>query len=103
MFAAFLDFLRRNLNGQTTLATHPGWATQSEVVSGFARFGAPDMIVREDRMAEDLGFLARAAGIDAAPPAPAPLPDLLDDAGLRKAAKAAYLRDYVVFGFPDRP
>ena len=103
VFAAFLDFLRRNLNGQTTLATHPGWATQSEVVSGFARFGAPDMIVREDRMAEDLGFLARAAGIDAAPPAPAPLPDLLDDAGLRKAAKAAYLRDYVVFGFPDRP
>ena len=81
LFAAFLDFLRRNLNGQTTLATHPGWATQSEVVSGFARFGAPDMIVREDRMAEDLGFLSRAAGIDAAPPAPAPLPDLLDDAG----------------------
>ena len=24
-------------------------------------------------------------------------------AGLRKAAKAAYLRDYVAFGFDDRP
>ena len=103
VFAAFLDLLRRNLNGQTTLSTHPGWATQSEVTSGFARFGVPDMVVREDRMAEDLGFLARSAGIDAEPPVAAAIPPFLDDADLRKAAKAAYLRDYVAFGFGDRP
>lgn len=103
VFAAFLDFLRRNLNGQTTLATHPGWATQAEVVSGFARFVAPDLIAREDRLNDDLAFLTRAAEIDAAPPKPDPIPALLDDAALRKAAKAAYLRDYVTFGFADRP
>lgn len=103
LFAAFLDFLRRNLNGQTGLATHPGWATQSEVLAGFARFGAPDLVAREDRMAEDLGFLARAAGIGRDGPMPAPVPDVLDDPALRRAAKAAYLRDYVGFGFADRP
>ena len=54
-------------------------------------------------MAEDLGFLARSAGIDAEPPAAAAIPPFLDDADLRKAAKTAYLRDYVAFGFGDRP
>ncbi len=103
LFAAFLDFLRRNLNGQTGLPTHPGWATQAQVLAGFAEFGAPDLIAREDRMAAELGFLARAAGIDRDGPAPESLPDCLDDPALRRAAKAAYLRDYVAFGFSDRP
>lgn len=103
LFAAFLDFLRRNLNGQTGLPTHPGWATQAQVLAGFSEFGAPDLIAREDRMAAELGFLARAAGIDRDGPAPEPLPDCLDDPALRRAAKAAYLRDYVAFGFSDRP
>ena len=103
LFAAFLDFLRRNLNGQTGLPTHPGWATQAQVLAGFAEFGAPDLIAREDRMAADLGYLARSAGIECDGPAPEPLPDCLDDPALRRAAKAAYLRDYVAFGFPDRP
>ena len=62
-FAAFLDFLRRNLNGQTTVPTHPVWASQSEVVSGFARFAPPDMLLREadlDRLTPvaALGLLA---------------------------------------------
>ncbi|WP_112873302.1 hypothetical protein [Paracoccus endophyticus] len=103
LFAPFLDVLRRTLLGQTTLATHPGWATQSEVLAGFARFAAPDLVVREDRMTAELGFLARTVGLDADGPRPAPLPAVLDDPGLRKAAKAAYLRDYVAFGFADRP
>ena len=103
LFAAFLDFLRRNLNGQTGLATHPGWATQAQVLAGFAEFGAPDLIAREDRMAADLGYLARSAGIECDGPAPEPVPECLDDPALRRAAKAAYLRDYVAFGFSDRP
>ena len=103
LFAGFLDFLRRNLNGQTGLATHPGWASQVEVLAGFARIASPDLVAREDRMAGDLGFLARAVGLDCDGPVPEPLPQVLDDPALRKAAKAAYLRDYVAFGFPDRP
>lgn len=103
-FAEFLDFLRRNLNGQTTLEVHPIWASQSEILSGFARFVPPDLILREERMAQDLPWLAEAAGIADAPALTAdPLPPFLDDSALRRAARAAYLRDYVAFGFDDRP
>ena len=103
-FAAFLDFLRRNLHGQTSLPTHPIWASQAEVIAGFARFGSADLIAREDRLAEDLDWLARSAGIDApAAPAGADWPDFLEDRALVTAARQAYLRDYVTFGFPPAP
>lgn len=106
VFADFLAFLRRNLNGQTSLPTHPTWASQTEVLSGFARFAVPDMVVREDRLAEDLAHLARAAGIEDARLdgiMPAPVPDALRDPGLAEAAQAAYQRDYVTFGFELMP
>ena len=106
LFKNFLAFLRRNLNGQTTLPTHPNWASQSEVISGFARFGTPDMVIREDRLAEDMAYLAKTAGIDE----PRldrleaePFPDFLDDEKLIEAARNAYLRDYVAFGFEADP
>lgn len=105
LFETFLDFLRRNLNGQTTLPTYPGWASQSEVLMGFSRFGAPDMVLREADLARDLDWLATAAGITTAaalPPAEA-LPGFLNDQKLRGAAKKAYLRDYVAFGFGGQP
>ncbi|SIQ34838.1 hypothetical protein SAMN05421641_106164 [Paracoccus thiocyanatus] len=105
LLAAFLDFLRRNLNGQTTLPTSPGWASQSELLAGFARFGAPDMVLREADLPRDLSWLAASAGIGAAADFPGPdaFPDFLDDQDLRAAAKKAYLRDYVAFGFAARP
>ena len=105
LFADFLGFLRRNLSGQTTLPTHPGWASQTEIIAGFSRFGLPDMLLREDRLAEDLAHLCRAAGIDdphLEAIAPEPLPDFLDDKTLKQAAKAAYQKDYVSFGFDPR-
>lgn len=105
LFAAFLDFLRRNLNGQTTLPTYPAWASQSEVLAGFARFGAPDMILREAELERDLTWLADAAGIrkPAALPEGPDYPDFLAEQSLRGAAKKAYLRDYVAFGFAGQP
>ncbi|WP_374299664.1 hypothetical protein [Paracoccus sp. (in: a-proteobacteria)] len=106
VFADFLGFLRRNLNGQTSLPTHPLWASQTEVLSGFARFASPDMLVREDRLAEELDHLARMAGIGDARLdglAPAAVPDILRDPRLAEAAQAAYLRDYVTFGFELMP
>ena len=47
--------------------------------------------------------LALASGCGTEPQAPEPVPEVLDDPALRRAAKAAHLRDYVGFGFPDRP
>lgn len=104
LFADFLGFLRRNLNGQTTLPTHPHWASQTEILSGFSRFTVPDLLVREDRLADDLGHLARMAGIAEARQdclAPDLPPDFLADPALQRAARGAYLRDYVSFGFTD--
>ena len=103
LLAAFLDFLRRNLNGQTTLPTHRAWASQSAVLSGFADFAQPDLVLREDTLARDLGWLCEAAGINQppAPPPPRPVPDFLDDPALRRAARRAYQRDYLAFGFEE--
>lgn len=99
-FAQFLDFLRRNLNGQTTLAVHPGWASQSEVLAGFARFGSPDLVLREASLPDDLEFLARQVGATAGTAfKPVQMPDFLQDKDLHRAARNAYLRDHVAFGF----
>ena len=106
VFADVLGFLRRNLNGQTSLPTHPNWASQTEILGGFARLAVPDMLVREDRLAEDLAHLARAAGVEDARldgVEPAPVPDALRDKALAEAAQAAYLRDYITFGFELMP
>lgn len=104
LFEAFLDFLRRNLNAQTTLPTSPYWASQSEVVAGFARFVSPDMILREDRLTEELPALIDTAGIRNPKLQhfkPEPMPDFLRQKPLLQAAKQAYLRDYIAFGFED--
>ena len=63
------------------------------------------MVLRETSLSRDLGWLAEAAGLDDPPPAPSAeaMPDFLADPALQKAARAAYLRDYVQFGFPDTP
>ncbi len=104
-FADFLAFLKRNLNGQTGLQVLPIWATQTEVLAGFSRFISPDMILREDSLPRDLSWLAESAALPApaAPPAPEPMPDFLSEKSLQQAARAAYLRDYVQFGFTNQP
>jgi LPS sulfotransferase NodH len=104
LFEDFLGFLRRNLNGQTTLPTHPDWASQSEGVSGFSRFATPDMLIREDRLSDDIAMLAGAAGVDSSKLTaliPEKMPEFLLKKSLVAAAKAVYLRDYIAFGFED--
>ncbi|SMO97862.1 sulfotransferase [Paracoccus laeviglucosivorans] len=105
LFAAFLDFLRRNLNDQTTLPTYPHWASQSEIIAGFSRMGSPDMVLREADLALELGWLVQGAGVKspAALPEIRRFPEFLSEQSLRGAAKKAYLRDYVAFGFGGQP
>lgn len=105
-FADFLGFLRRSLSGQTTLPVHPNWASQSEVIAGFARFAQPDMLIREARLIDDLAFLCQQAGINDMREDRLEIesyPDFLQDDALIQSAKAAYLRDYIAFGFDDCP
>ncbi len=103
-FLAFMQFVKRNLDGQTTIRVDPSWASQSHIVQGFAQVLPPDLILREERLAEGLAFLADELGIDA-PKAPIAIEDTpfsLDDiynADVEDAVRAVYQRDYMLFGY----
>lgn len=104
-FEAFLDFLRVNLAGQTAIRVDASWATQSQVLSGFAELGTPDVVLREDELAEELPHLAHRVGrMEAADfskaqeDQPYTLAEIYDPVLEDKIAKI-YQRDYVMFGF----
>ena len=104
-FAEFLTFLRANLAGQTSVRVDAEWASQSQALSGFAELGSPDLVLREEELAEALPALAQKLG-RSAPGTPAgaeaDLPYRLDeiwDAALEKQVSSLYQRDYLLFGF----
>ncbi|WP_372885583.1 sulfotransferase family 2 domain-containing protein [Shimia sp.] len=106
-FAAFLDFVKANLAGQTGLRVDSHWASQAEVLKGFGDLALPDMIVRENEMAAYLPALAMQVGIMNAPePEPAPedrphaLAEIYDDE-IEARVRSLYQRDYLNFGFED--
>jgi hypothetical protein len=103
-FLAFLRFLKRNLSGQTGFRTDAAWASQTAILQGFGNFQPPDLILREETLVEGLAFVAAELGI-AAPRIVAD-PDDCDaaldairDGELEEAARDAYQRDYMGFGF----
>lgn len=103
-FLKFADFVKGNLGGQTSIRIDGVWASQSEVIKGFADFSLPDVIVREETIAEDLPFLAQAIGYEpvscdnAAADTPFALDDIYDEE-IESAVRSAYQRDYMMFGF----
>jgi hypothetical protein len=108
-FLAFLRLVKLGLGGQTGLRVDASWASQSGVLQGFGEVQAPDLVLREDRLAEGLAFLAAEVGV--APQQVVPMADTgphplaaLYDAEVEAAAREAYARDYLGFGFgPWRP
>lgn len=105
-FVAFLELVKRALNGQSVLRVDPRWATQSQILMGYKEFCPPDFIFRQAELETDLPYLAQKLGV--AEPAPfAPmnqtalkLADIYDES-VEGAARATYRRDYVLFGFRD--
>ncbi|MDD8022352.1 MAG: nodulation protein NodH [Paracoccaceae bacterium] len=102
---AFIRWLKANLNAQTSLPVHPFWASQSAAVQGFAQFALPDLMAREERLAQDLAYLAEAADITAPPldlgdidTAPVKLAEIWTPE-LEVAAHDTYMRDFMQFGF----
>ena len=100
-FIAFARFVQGNLNGQTSVRVDGAWATQSSVISGMARFMAPNHILKEEDMETGLDHIARKAGLQ-------PVSYLVEqdealaeiyDADVEAAVRAAYQRDYMMFGF----
>ncbi|SLN10554.1 Sulfotransferase family protein [Aquimixticola soesokkakensis] len=104
-FIAFAQFIKGNLNQQTSVRVDHHWASQCEVIQGFGQFSQPDTLIREEEMAQDLAYLAKRAGISAAPAvgqaeedAPFSLEEVYSDE-VEQAVKAAYQRDYLMYGF----
>lgn len=103
-FLAFLRFLKLHVSGQTGIRLDAHHATQSAILQGFATFQGPDIVLREERLAEGLAFLAAEVGVDC-PPLPQEMaPDGHGLSGiygpdLEEAARDAYQRDYIGLGF----
>jgi hypothetical protein len=104
-FVAFLEFLKANLAGQTTVRVDAAWATQMQVLQGYAQFALPDMILREEEVEVYLPALAQQLGHDdpvapqsAAQDQPYALADIYDDE-IEDLVSAVYQRDYIAFGF----
>lgn len=103
-FLKFIEFVRGNLAGQTSIRVDSAWASQSEILRGMAGFMAPDHVLREDALEAGLAFLASHSG--RSPPALRPEPDpspyplaAIYDDQIEAAARSAYQRDYMMFGF----
>ncbi|MEH7830152.1 hypothetical protein [Gemmobacter denitrificans] len=71
------------------------------MLQGFAQFQGPDIVVREERLAEGLAFAAAELGLSALAPARADFSALaaIWDTELEDAARDAYQRDYIGYGF----
>lgn len=66
-FRGFLKFVKSNLGGQTAVRVDSHWATQATALQGFADFVTPDMVLREDRLGDDLEILAATVGKNTMP------------------------------------
>lgn len=106
-FLGFLKFLKMNLSGQTSIRVDPSWASQLTLLQGMAQFAVPDMVLREDRLGDDLVHLAATLDVKN-PPLTGdaahgwqPRLQSIYDASLEQAARDAYARDYAAFSFGD--
>ena len=102
-FLIFLSFAKWAVVGQTGQKVDPNLASQTAVIQGFAGFQPLDLVIREDRLAEGLGYLAAMAGTASPPVATDSLAEAalaaIHDQRLEDAASDAYHRDYMGFGF----
>lgn len=102
-FGAFLTFLRANLAGQTTVRIDGGWASQVQVLAGFADVLVPDHILREDTLSTALPQLAGEVDLPCqtqVSDTPYALADIYDE-DIEKATIEVYRRDYLRFGFQN--
>ncbi len=104
-FLAFLTFLKGNLGGQTSLRVDNTWASQGILLHAITDFAIPDRVIREDDLTASLAETAKDASVEAPPmaqsfssEAPFDLAEIHDDK-IEKAIRAAYQRDFMMFGF----
>ncbi|MEE9387840.1 MAG: sulfotransferase family 2 domain-containing protein [Paracoccaceae bacterium] len=101
---AFAEFIKGNLNGQTSIRVDAAWASQSEILRGISQFATPDHVFRETDLSDALGQLADGCSLASpkltATPIAAPVSlEEIYDQDVEAAIKSAYQRDYMMFGF----
>jgi LPS sulfotransferase NodH len=106
-FLQFLEFVKANLAGQTAIRQDAHWCSQASILTGFAKFALPDVIVRESELNPSLKGLKSQVGCvsDALPKqatgaSPFALSEVYN-AEIEALARDVYQRDYVTFGFED--
>jgi hypothetical protein len=103
-FIAFSGFVKGNLDGQTSIRVDGSWSSQCEAISGMGQFTLPDRIFREDELQAGLNELADHLGktspvlIQDPVVGPYSLADIYDK-DVESTVKAAYQRDYMMFGY----
>ena len=106
-FVQYLRFLKTNLAGQTAIRVDPDWASQAKIVEGFAEFVLPDRLMRQETLTQELADLARSVGVSDAPEIAPRVYDAryalsdIYDVEIESLCRAAYARDYLMFGFED--
>jgi len=103
-FMKFAKFIKGNLGGQSSIRVDGSWASQDVLLAGIARFMVPDFVFREKDLSIGLNFVADNLAI--APNdlhaetdySPVRLGDIYDEK-LESAVRAAYQRDYMMYGF----
>jgi hypothetical protein len=106
-FLAFLKFLKGNLSGQTAIRVDGAWASQTALLQGIAGFAPLDMILREQNIRFELASLAGQIGKTSMPDIVQPTDPLAErlgriyDSDIETAARQAYMRDYINFGFEN--
>ncbi len=104
-FVQFIDFVDRNLKGQTGIRMDAAWASQASILQGFASFALPDHVLREDQLAEGLSGVVAERGGDGGQMPESELADApfelsqVYDAEIEQKIRKIYQRDYMMFGF----
>lgn len=98
-FLAFLRFLKVNLGGQTSIRVDADWAGQAGLLQSLAEVMVPDRVLRAETLSAELPQLIGGGG----PAFEAALSDprlaRIYDSEIERAARAAYPRDYMMFGY----
>ena len=104
-FFRFLEFLKSNLNGQTSVRVDSVWASQDRLLGAIASLVVPDRVIREESLGEELENLSHLVGLQTTKlPEVAKANPLFELSAvvtpeIERAAEAAYRRDYMMFGF----
>ena len=103
-YRAYLEIIKANLAGQTAFRVDSAFASQTQIINGFNTLIAPDLILRENNIRNELLFLSQSVGAKFGTYAPIndiyPFPiAAIYDHGIENMIRDIYRRDYLNFGF----